>query len=105
MGQCVLSLRDSHIILLYYCLYSKVIDKYVHELIMLYYLNLLFNMPLKLLDLLSESLFASGELRNQSLLLLQLTAKLTCIDLDSLCQIVLSLSVTIKTNSLKAKCK
>lgn len=39
-------------------------DKYVYVLIMLYYLNLLFNMPLKLLNLLSESLFASGELRN-----------------------------------------
>ncbi len=34
-------------------------------------------MSLKLFNLLSESLFASGELRNQSLFLFQLTAKLT----------------------------
>jgi len=91
MGQCVFSLRDKVILLA--CLNSEVIDKYVHELIMLYYLNLFFNMPLKLLNLLSGSLFASGELRNQSLLLLQLTAKLTCIDLDSLSDFSMSQSV------------
>ncbi len=69
---------------------------------MLYYLNLLFNLPLKLFSLLSERLFASGELRNQSLLLLQLTAKLTCVNLNSLCQIVLmSPTVNIKTNYIK----
>ncbi len=59
-------------------------------------------MPLKLFSLLSESLFASGELRNQSLLLLQLTAKLTCVNLNSLCQIVLmSPTLNIKTNYIK----
>lgn len=41
------------------------------------YLNLLFNLPLQLLDLLCEGLLASGQLRDESFLLLNLTAKLT----------------------------
>ena len=41
------------------------------------YLDLLFNVSLQLLDLLDEGLLASGELRDQSFLLLKLTSKLT----------------------------
>lgn len=41
------------------------------------YLNLLFNLPLQLLNLLCEGLFASGQLRDKSFFLLNLTAKLT----------------------------
>lgn len=41
------------------------------------YLNLFFNLSLQLLNLLSEGLFASGQLGNKGFLLLNLTAELT----------------------------
>ena len=44
-------------------------------------LNLLLNVSLQLLDLLDEGLLASGELRDQSFLLLKLTSKLTWLEM------------------------
>lgn len=41
------------------------------------YLDLLFNLSLQLINLLGESLFPSGQLRNKGFLLLKLTAKFT----------------------------
>ena len=49
------------------------------------YLDLLLNQSLQLLHLLGEGLFASGQLRHQGFLLLQLATKLTCRERGTSC--------------------